>query len=145
MRTGEEPGADINQHVDAIERGADTSLLPRMFGLLEDDDPYGLLWSVFYVMEGMDDAYLEQLVTVLPALDERAPGWAETAVLRIINTRGETEDCTESFEAFVRATDDDTRGVIKGVLVRLLDSDDVGLSRPQRDSLQDTIAAVEVV
>ena len=116
-----------------------------MFGLLEDDDPYGVLWSVFYVMEGMDDAYLEELVSVLPGLDQRAPVWAETALLRIINTRGEPEDCTGTFEAYVRATDDDTRGAIKGVLTRLLDSDDVGLSRPQRDSLQDTLAAVEVV
>ena len=60
-----------------------------MFGALDDDDPHGVLWSVFYLLEGFDDDYLVGLIAALPELSQRAPRWAETAVLRIVNTRGE--------------------------------------------------------
>ncbi|MBL4687284.1 MAG: hypothetical protein JKY37_21990 [Nannocystaceae bacterium] len=144
MRTGEEPGQDVAAQVDAVERGATPDMLPRMFGVLEDDDPYGLLWSIFYVMEGMDDAYLQAFIAAVPGLEERAPGWAETALLRVVNTRDEPEDCTEAFEAIVRAADDTTRALVAAIATRLMDSEDAGLSGSQRRSLQASVAAFEV-
>src|SRR5688500_5145420 len=100
MRTGSDPGTEVlDALIDRLRAHADASILPAIFGLLDDDDASGLLWPVFYVAEDQGDAYLSALLNALPHLSERAPGWAEIAVLRILNTRGEPEDCTASFDA----------------------------------------------
>ena len=67
---------------------------------------------MFYLAESMDDAYLEALIDALPGLHERAPRWAETAVVRIWNTYGEPEDCTATFLALAKAGSAETRAAI---------------------------------
>ena len=91
-----EPG-DLDGQLHRLEAIATPELLPDLLGALEDDDPAGVLWSLFYVAESMDDAYLGALLDALPGLHRRAPRWAETALIRILNTRGEPEDCTPEF------------------------------------------------
>ncbi len=91
--------ADLDAQLQRLEAIATPELLPDLLGALEDDDPAGVLWSLFYIAESMDDAYLEALLDALPGLHRRAPRWAETAVIRILNTRGEPEDCTPQFLA----------------------------------------------
>jgi len=97
-----EPGDELPVLLARLQEVATAALVPAMFGVLEDDDPHGVLWSVFYLLEGFDDTYLAGLVDALPALRERAPGWADTALLRIINTRGEPEDCIGAFVALAK-------------------------------------------
>jgi hypothetical protein len=89
--------ADLETQLHRLGEIATPALLPDLLGALEDDDPAGVLWSLFYVAEGMDDAYLAGLLDALPGLHRRAPRWAETAVIRILNTRGEPDDCTAAF------------------------------------------------
>src|SRR5690606_24576648 len=105
-------------------------------------DPLGILWSIFYVAENMDDAYLEGLLDALPGLWERAPGWAETAILRILNTRDEPEDCTAQFEALAKQQPSSTRELLREILEGPLDNDDESLATDQRDSIRSTLAAV---
>jgi hypothetical protein len=97
-----EPGDELPALLSRLQDVGTAALVPAMFGVLEDDDPHGVLWSVFYLLEGFDDDYLAGLVDALPALRERAPGWADTALLRIINTRGEPEDCIGAFVALAK-------------------------------------------
>jgi hypothetical protein len=104
--------AELESQLERLGALATPALLPDLFGALEDDDPAGVLWSLFYLAEGMDDAYLGALLDALPGLHQRAPRWAETAVIRILNTRGEPEDCTATFL--------DLAGTRPAVLRRLL-------------------------
>ena len=145
-RTGEDPGEELEVVAASLEVGATPEHLPALFALLEDSDPFGVLWPVLYVAEDQGDDYLLALVEALPGLAVRAPQWAQTAVLRILNTRGEPEDCTEAFEAAVRAAGEESRQVVVDMLDQLLDEtpggDLGGLTLEQVEGIQHTRAAV---
>lgn len=144
--TGEDPGAELEAVAASLDVGATPEHLPALFGLLEDSDPHGVLWPVLYVAEDQGDAYLTGLVEALPGLAVRAPTWAETAVLRILNTRGEPDDCTEVFEAAVRAATEGTRQVVVEMLDRLVtqwhEGAADGLTLEQVEGIGHTRAAV---
>ncbi|MBK8237006.1 MAG: hypothetical protein KBB21_29745 [Nannocystaceae bacterium] len=101
-RSEEDLGDELPRLVARLEEVVERSLMPAMFGVLDDDDPHGALWSVFYLLEGLDDDYLDGLLDALPGLLQHAPGWAQTAILRIVNTAGEPEDCTNTLIALAR-------------------------------------------
>jgi hypothetical protein len=140
-RAGEAAAAE---HLEALEAIADESLLPDLLAALEDDDPGGSLWSLFYLAENMDDAYLAALLDALPGLHERAPHWAETAVIRILNTRGEPEDCTGTF---LHMAGERTK-TLRRLLVRILQAvarEPDELAPGQAEIIAETIAALEGV
>jgi hypothetical protein len=112
---GEELAGDPQTLIDQLEKLATPDLLPELLGALEDEDPYGILWSVFYLAESMDDAYLAALLDALPGLRTRAPRWAETAVVRIWNTHGESDDCTGTFLQLAKDAPAQTREAILAV------------------------------
>ena len=141
-RAQEDVGEELAALVARLEQIAEPSLVPALFGVLDDDDPQGVLWPLFYLLEGFDDAYVEGLLAALPELYERAPGWAETAVLRIANTRGEPEDCTATFVALARKRKAAARKKIVA-LVRRIAKDTEGLHAPQRRSVEQLAAAIE--
>lgn len=57
----------------------------------DDEAEYGeLMWSVLHLIEHVGgDGYVPVLVQRLPAMKVRAPGWAETLVLRLLNAPDE--------------------------------------------------------
>jgi hypothetical protein len=112
-----------------------------MLGVLEDDDPHGVLWSVFYLLEGFDDDYLAGLIAALPALHERAPGWTDTALLRIVNTRGEPEDCTGAFVALAKRRPARERKEVVAIL-RALEQGEEPLAPVQRKAITEMAAAI---
>lgn len=118
-RSEEDLGDEVPRLIDRLAQTADATLIPAMFGALDDEDPHGVLWSIFYLLEGFDDDYLAGLIDALPDLLERAPGWAHTAVLRIVNTHGEPEDCTATFVALARRGRVPARKRIATVLARM--------------------------
>ncbi len=137
LAVAEEPdGEEAAELVGRLQALATPALLPAMFGILEDRDPYGVLWSVFYIMEDMDDAYLDALLDALPGLWERAPRWAETALVRIANTRGEPDDCTETLVSFAKTKSAAIRKLTATIL-RGLAEDPEGLTREQQQTLLD--------
>lgn len=140
-RAEEELDDDLPRLLDRLEATLDPSLVPSLFGALDDDDPHGVLWSVFYLLEGLDDHYLRGLVTALPELVARAPRWAETAVLRIVNTRGEPEDCVDALVTIARELKAPARKRLVSVLDKLTKGLD-GLHPSQRKTLVEISRAV---
>ncbi len=103
--------------------------------MLEDDDLYGVLLSVFFLAEGMDDAYLSALLQGLPGLYERAPIKAEMAVIRIVNTFGEgDEDCTVTFMEMAQNGSEETRATLLEV-AKVIGEDLEELLPMQRQSM----------
>jgi hypothetical protein len=141
-RSEEEPGEELPALVERLQATADASLVRTLFGALDDDDPHGVLWSIFYVLEGLEDAYLEGLLEALPDLLERAPVWAETAVLRIVNTKDEPDDCIDAFVTLARAQKAAARKRTIATLVRMGKSSD-GLHPSQRKTLAAMGKAIE--
>ncbi|MEM6291617.1 MAG: hypothetical protein AAGA54_10140, partial [Myxococcota bacterium] len=109
---GEALAVDPQALVAQLEAVASPALLPDLLGALEDEDPYGILWSVFYLAENMDDAYLQALLDAMPGLHARAPRWAETALIRIWNTHDEPDDCTPAFLAQMKTADASVRAAV---------------------------------
>lgn len=133
---------DLEPLLVRLEQIADPSLVPALFGALDDDDPLGVLWRVFYVLESFDDPYLDGLLDVLPDLYARAPGWAETAILRIANTRGEPEDCTASLVALARKRKAPAKKKLVA-LIRKIAKETDGVNAPQRRSVEQLATAIE--
>ncbi|MBC8071987.1 MAG: hypothetical protein IAG13_26905, partial [Deltaproteobacteria bacterium] len=141
-RAQEDVGEELTALVARLEQLAEAALVPALFGVLDDDDPHGVLWSVFYLLESFDDAYFDGLLTVLPDLYERAPGWAETAILRIANTRGEPEDCIDAVVVLAKQR----KAPVRRKLVALVDriaADTEGLHPSQRRSVEQLARAIE--
>jgi hypothetical protein len=144
LHTGSDPGPDaIEALLGRLAANADATVLPGIFGLLDDDDASGLLWPVFYVAEDQGDAYLRALLAALPHLLERAPSWAETAVLRIINTRDEPEDCTARFDQLAAASSVRARRALARILKTITRASDSELAPLQRDTIARTAAAID--
>ena len=66
---------------------------------LEDDDPTGILWALFYIAENMDDAYLSALIEALPApafaeSSASKPGWVTTGTPRAAQASCTQETCS---------------------------------------------------
>ncbi len=118
-----------------LEQVATARELASMFGMLASEAPHGIHWSVFFIAEGFDDAYLSALLDVLPDLSQRAPTWAETAVIRILNTRGHEDDCTQTFGKLVRQKPAAIRNSMKALLERLLQDESAALSPDQQESI----------
>ena len=92
----------------------------------------------------MDDAYLAALLDALPGLYQRAPRWAETAVIRILNTRGEPEDCTQTF---LQLAGERTK-TLRRLIVRILKGvarEPEELAPGQAELIAETIVALEGV
>ena len=114
--------------------------MPRLLSLLEDNDPYGIYWNVLYVLEKFDDAYLRVLLDGIEALYERAPEWAYTTIIRILNTRGDEDDCTAAFERLVNASSPTTRTLTVQILREL--ANDVDTDADQKANIARTLTAV---
>ncbi len=140
-RSEEDLGEEMPRLIERLEQTADASLVPAMIGALDDDDPHGALWSVFYLLESFDDDYLAGLIAALPELADRSPRWAETAVLRIVNTHGEPEDCTDAFVAIAQRQRPPSRKRTSALLARMGKTND-GLHTAQRKILADLARAV---
>jgi hypothetical protein len=140
-RSDEDLGDEVPRLVERLQQTADPTLIPAMFGALDDDDPHGVLWSVFYMLESFDDDYLAGLLEALPELAQRAPTWADTAVLRIVNTRGEPEDCTGTFVALAKRAKATSRKRTATMLARMGKSLD-GLHTAQRKVLAEMAKAI---
>lgn len=103
LRFGGHDEDTIRAWLEELESLATSDDLPALLGMLEDDDTTGVLWAVLYIAENLGDAYLTALSQALPQMWQRAPQWSMTAVLRIVNTHNEPDDCIAPFAASVRA------------------------------------------
>lgn len=125
--------------VEQLEQIEDPAALPRLLDLLEDNDPHDVYWNVLFVLEKFD-AYLRVLLDGLQALHHRAPEWAYTCVIRILNTRGAEDDCTAAFEQLINAGPADTRALMLQILREL--SEHPETDEDQRQNIARTITAI---
>jgi hypothetical protein len=131
---------ELPRLIEQLEQIDDPAVMPRLLGLLEDNDPYGIYWNVLYVLEKFDDAYLRALLDGVEALYARAPQWAYTCVIRILNTRGDEDDCTAAFEKLVQASPPTTRTLAVQILREL--SADPDTDTDQKANIARTLTAV---
>jgi hypothetical protein len=131
---------ELPRLIEQLEQLDDPAVMPRLLGLLEDNDPYGIYWNVLYVLEKFDDAYLRALLDGIEALYARAPQWAYTCVIRILNTRGDEDDCTAAFERLVNDSPQTTRTLVLQILRELAADPDT--DNDQKQNIARTIAAV---
>lgn len=131
---------ELPRLIEQLEQIDDPAVMPRLLGLLEDNDPYGIYWNVLYVLEKFDDAYLRALLDGVEALYARAPQWAYTCVIRILNTRGDEDDCTAAFEKLVQASSPTTRALTVQILREL--SADPDTDADQKSNIARTLTAV---
>jgi hypothetical protein len=137
---GGEALEDLPRLIEQLEQIDDPAVMPRLLGLLEDNDPYGIYWNVLYVLEKFDDAYLRALLGSIEALYERAPQWTYTCIIRILNTRGDEDDCTAAFERLVNESGQETRTLVLKVLREL--SADPETDTEQKQNIARTISAI---
>jgi len=135
-RLDDETPEAVPELLQRLEELADPTALPSLFGILEDDDRHGLGWGVFYVMERFDDAYLAALIDELPALWARAPGWAQTCIIRILNTRLEPDDCTHAFLRLCREASADRRQLLLEILEHMATTAGDELTPGQKESIE---------
>jgi len=131
---------DLPRLIEQLEQIDDPNVMPRLLGLLEDNDPYGIYWNVLYVLEKFDDAYLKALLGSIEALHARAPDWAYTCIIRILNTRGDEDDCTAAFERLVNDGGAETRALVLKVLREL--SADTDTDHEQKQNIARTVTAI---
>lgn len=131
---------DLPRLIEQLEQIDDPAVMPRLLGLLEDNDPYGIYWNVLYVLEKFDDAYLKALLGSIEALHARAPQWAYTCIIRILNTRGDEDDCTAAFERLLNDGSAETRTLVLKVLREL--SADPDTDQDQKQNIARTITAI---
>jgi len=129
---------ELPRLIEQLEQIDDPAVMPRLLGLLEDNDPYGIYWNVLYVLEKFDDAYLRALLDGVEALYARAPQWTYTCVIRILNTRGDEDDCTAAFERMVQASP--SRALVVQILREL--ANDADTDAEQKANIARTITAV---
>jgi len=142
LRYGDRSEEEVQGWLEEIDEHAQPSDLPRLFAILDDDDTSGVLWDVLYIAESMDDDYLRALLDQLPALWARAPQWAITAVLRILNTAGDEEDCVAEFLALARTTPA-SHTALHEIAAQLEEDRDL-VQDEQRAALRDLLAALHV-
>ena len=131
---------DLPRLIEQLEQIDDPVVMPRLLGLLEDNDPYGIYWNVLYVLEKFDDAYLKVLLDGIEALYARAPQWAYTTIIRILNTRGDEDDCTAAFERLLNGSSPHTRTLVLQVLREL--AADPETDHDQKQNIARTITAI---
>lgn len=131
---------DLPRLIEQLEQIDDPAVMPRLLGLLEDNDPYGIYWNVLYVLEKFDDDYLKALLGSIEALHARAPQWAYTCIIRILNTRGDEDDCTAAFERLLNDGSTETRILVLKVLREL--SADPDTDHDQKQNIARTITAI---
>ncbi|MBK8260596.1 MAG: hypothetical protein IPK80_04575 [Nannocystis sp.] len=120
-----------------IEGVKDPAILPELLNLFEDNDPYGIYWNILYVLENFpDEHYLGSLLAALPALYARAPVWAITCLLRVLNTRGDPDDCTLTFERIVKDASPDLLELVVEILRTMLSDPDEDLDDAQISSAE---------
>ncbi len=129
---------ELPRLIEQLEQIDDPAVMPRLLGLLEDNDPWGIYWNVLYVLEKFDDAYLRALLDGVEALYARAPQWTYTCVIRILNTRGDEDDCTAAFERMVQASP--SRALVVQILREL--ANDADTDADQKANIARTITAV---
>lgn len=130
----------VRAWLEQLEVEATADDLPDLLAMLDDEDTTGALWGVLYIAENLGEAYLEALVDALPKLWSRAPNWAITATLRIVNTFGEPDDCVPEFVALAKR---DPKAML--TLEALLDTVEVEdhLVDDQQDALDAMRAALK--
>ncbi|MBL9100556.1 MAG: hypothetical protein JNL82_06350 [Myxococcales bacterium] len=131
---------ELPRLIEQLEQIDDPAVMPRLLALLEDNDPYGIYWNVLYVLEKFDDAYLRALLGGVEALYARAPQWAYTCVIRILNTRGDEDDCTAAFERLVNEGPESTRTLVLQILRELANDPDTDAD--QKQNIARTITAI---
>lgn len=131
---------ELPRLIEQLEQIDDPAVMPRLLALLEDNDPYGIYWNVLYVLEKFDDAYLRALLGGVEALYARAPQWAYTCVIRILNTRGDEDDCTAAFERLVHESPESTRTLVLQILRELANDPDTDAD--QKQNIARTITAI---
>lgn len=141
LRYGEQREEEVQSWLEKLEEAAGPDDLPRLFALLDDDDASGVLWDVLYIAEGLDDAYLRVLVEQLPALWARAPQWAITAVLRVLNTAGEEEDCVPRFVDLARGYPP-AHAALRELAGQLEEEDEELVQEEQRQAVRMLIATL---
>lgn len=114
------PETDPTETFAELETLAGPELLADLLGSLQDEDSSELSWAVFYLAESMDDAYLEAVLDTLVEFAQRAPGWTDTALIRIWNTHGDPEDCTEAFHRLAKQRSLATRSLLMEKAANLL-------------------------
>lgn len=77
----------FGQALDAVMARRDPACVPALLGLLDDGFPsQHPMWALMHAAESFPaPAYAGGLVEALPALEGRAPGWADRLVMRILN------------------------------------------------------------
>ncbi|MEZ4385043.1 MAG: hypothetical protein R3A79_27185 [Nannocystaceae bacterium] len=140
---GDDSLEELPRLLQRIEGVRDPGLLPELLGLFEDSDPYGIYWNILYVLENFpDEQYLSALLEALPALYARAPVWAETCVIRVLNTRGDPDDCTATFERLVKAGTDPNRLLVLELLGEMLHDPESDLDKQQLQTIEEMILSL---
>lgn len=97
--------------LDAVLARGDPACVPALIGLLDDGSPAPhLMGALMHAAEGFPVApYLDGLVRALPALDRRAPGWADRLARSALNgvlhrpaLAARLRDCPDATVAAVR-------------------------------------------
>ncbi len=133
----------IGEVLAELERVADPSWVDRLFATLEDDDPFGIYWQLLYVLESFDDAYLRGLLNAFPALFTRAPQWACTCLIRVLNTRGDDDDCAGTFDKLAAHASTPTQQALSLALQLLRAEQQAGWTQEQLDSMQATLEVLD--
>ena len=133
---------DLRALTDQIAERARPEDLPALFGFLAEDLVPDVNMSILLAMEGMDEPYIEALARSLADLDEQAPTWALTAVLRVANTRGTDDDCTPKFIEALREAPSENRSALGRMATRLDRDPEADALTMQRRNLRAVLRAV---
>lgn len=74
---------------------SDPCIISQILTLLNESGDQDGMWSILHTAESFDGPpYVAGLLTALPSLTETCPWWAQTLVLRILNSETYTAELT---------------------------------------------------
>lgn len=112
----------VDEALDHLRGQATEDTCRALFALM-DDNPLleTAIWSIIHFLESCDDSiYYPSLLSSLPALADKAPGWGMTLVARILN---DPPSILAMLKVLPKTTADQREG-LRGVLNALATYDD---------------------
>lgn len=111
---------EIDNALLPLIKHSDPFIISPILTLLNERGDQDGMWSILHTAESFDGPpYVVGLLTALPSLTETSPRWAQTLVLRILNS----ETYTAEFTAQLRNAPARTKEVVATICEKL--SEDV--------------------
>ena len=102
----------------------DDGMIVPLMEFFDDEPPYlELMFSIIHTIESFDrETYIAQTLTGMPSLRERSPEWAETLIIRMLNSEQDRGALIRRLDTSDSQTKHSIRTILERINARGVDS-----------------------